>query len=343
MGLGKSIQTVVTVLMYKKKYPNDNILILSPLNVLKHWEREFNKVMIDWMKEKNKLKIYDLSNYKTANSRLEALEEWKKEAGVLLCTYEFFRGCRFEQTYFELLFKPGPSLGNQFTIKYLLKDSFLTPLVILDEGHRIKHDDAQISKAISEIETLRRIILTGYPFQNNLIEYFTMINFIKPEYLGDLSTFKKLFEKPISSGNKFQAPENVQQTAKRRIWILRDRVSPYILRRDSSILKQIVPPKHEITIQVQITKNQKLLYECLIESVKENDNFTVKNVLWIYNCITLLCNHPQIFIKYATFYITKFNKSETKEDVTDTEDTIIKKPLIEVLESTLQKFKLKTS
>eukprot|EP01080_Neovahlkampfia_damariscottae_P003207 gene3207-5523_t len=316
MGLGKSIQTV-TVLMYKKKFPNDNILIMSPLNVLKHWEKEFNKVM-NWTNEKNRIKIYDISTFKTSNTRLEALQEWKKESGVLLCTYEFFRNCRFDQSFYELLFKPGPSL------------------VILDEGHRIKHYEAQISKSISEIATLKRIILTGYPFQNNLIEYYTMINFVQPDYLGDLGTFKKLFEKPIANGHAFQAPENVKQTAKRRIWILRDRVTPFILRRDSSILKQIVPQKHEIVIQVQITKFQKLLYECLVESIKESDDFTVKNVLWMYNCVTLICNHPQIFIKYATFYIDKFNKSDGQNEVTDTEDTVIQKPIIEVIEKLIK-------
>jgi SNF2 family DNA or RNA helicase len=331
LTLKKGIQTIVsflicltlkvTILLYKKMFPDEDVLILSPLNVIKHWDREFKKVM-DWSecKKHERVKIFDISSEKNNLSRLSLLKEWKEARGVLLCTYELFRGCRFEQTFYELLFKPGASI------------------IILDEGHRIKHWDAQISKAISEVQTLKRIILTGYPFQNNLVEYFTMINFVRPNYLGDLSSFKKLFVKPISAGNAFQAPLNIQQTARRRVWILYDRISPLILRRDSSFLKEIVPPKHEIVIHVQITKSQKLLYQKLIESISESEYYTVKNVLWVYNCITLICNHPQIFLKYAKFYIEKFNKSDKNEEIKDTEDTIMKKPLIEVLEKTLSSF-----
>lgn len=70
-------------------------------------------------------------------------------------------------------------------------------IIICDEGHKLKSANNKAAQAIRSLKTTRRIILSGTPIQNDLGEFFVMIDFVNPGLLGSYQTFKKEFENPI--------------------------------------------------------------------------------------------------------------------------------------------------
>ncbi len=73
-------------------------------------------------------------------------------------------------------------------------------VVVADEGHQIKNPATKRFAAVTSLKTKRRIALTGYPLQNNMDEYYTMIMWCMDDLLGDAAYFHDTFSKPIQEG-----------------------------------------------------------------------------------------------------------------------------------------------
>ena len=80
----------------------------------------------------------------------------------------------------------------------------------------LRNEDSGLSSTVRDISTLKRIVLTGTPLQNNLKEYHCMVDFVRPGLLGELNTFKRDFVNPILHGQCIDAhPEEVKLMKKR--------------------------------------------------------------------------------------------------------------------------------
>ena len=72
--------------------------------------------------------------------------------------------------------------------------------MVADEGHVIKNPKTEKARALMRIKTKKRVALTGYPLQNRLIEYYTMVNWVQKGLLEDEEDFKINFVAPITAG-----------------------------------------------------------------------------------------------------------------------------------------------
>jgi SNF2 family DNA or RNA helicase len=116
------------------------------------------------------------------NRRVQYVRRWYNDGGIMLMNYDKFRSLLVSarrKDYEVMLLKPS--------------------LVILDEAHRIKNAATTLTDRVLKIKTLRRICLTGYPLQNNLNEYYCMIDFAYPGLLGDKVEFQTTFRRPIEA------------------------------------------------------------------------------------------------------------------------------------------------
>jgi len=115
----------------------------------------------------------------------------------------------------------------------------------LDEGHKIRNPDSDITILCKQLKTTHRILLSGTPIQNSLKELWSLFDFIYPGRLGTLPMFIKLFELPIKMGGYANASNQEIKASIKCATALRDTINPYLLRRLKVDVASDLPKKSE--------------------------------------------------------------------------------------------------
>jgi DNA repair and recombination protein RAD54 and RAD54-like protein len=180
-------------------------------------------------------------------------------------------------------------------------ERFLAPescdLLICDEAHRLKNDQTLTNRALASLACRRRVLLSGTPMQNQLQEFYSMVNFCNPGVLGTPAQFRKQYEAPILAGREPDASDTDRERGAERSSELSTIVNEFILRRTNNLLSAHLPPKVVEVVCCRMTPLQYELYCHFVQSRSVRSLFASQKSARVLSAITSLrklLNHPKL-------------------------------------------------
>lgn len=137
-------------------------------------------------------------------------------------------------------------------------------LIVCDEGHRLKNNTTNTSTALNQIECKRKVLLSGTPIQNELAEFFALIDFVNPGILGSYSMFKREFEDKIVESQQPECHPQLIELGKQKAAELNEVTEKFILRRTQDINNKYLPTKYESVVFCAMTSNQVILFKIIL-------------------------------------------------------------------------------
>ncbi|KAF9939230.1 DNA-dependent ATPase protein rad54 [Modicella reniformis] len=279
MGLGKTLQCLALLWTLLKQSPApgkgtiEKCIICCPSSLVKNWANE----IIKWLGP-GKIGVLTCDSKGTKEDTNNAMKQWAAAKGrmvvnpVLIISYESLR-------------MYSPVLAQ-------------TPIgmILCDEGHRLKNSGSQTFVALNEMNVQRRVILSGTPIQNDLSEYFSLLNFANPGLLGSTAEFRKNYELPILRGRDSEATDQEQETSNQKLAELSSLVSKFIIRRTNDILTKYLPTKFEHVVFCRLSSFQLNLYKHFINSrsIQKLLRGQGSQPLKAIGLLKKLCNHPDL-------------------------------------------------
>ncbi|XP_068093765.1 DNA repair and recombination protein RAD54B isoform X2 [Hyperolius riggenbachi] len=273
MGLGKTLQCIALIWTLLRQGPYGGrpvikrALIVTPGSLVKNWRKEFQK----WLGTE-RMRVFAVDqDHKVEEFILSPLYP------VLIISYEMLLRSleQFQNLGFDL--------------------------IICDEGHRLKNSSIKTTSALSNLSCSKRIILSGTPIQNDLQEFFALINFVNPGILGSLSTYRKIYEEPILKFREPSAAQEEKHLGEERASELARLTGLFILRRTQEVINKFLPPKTESIVfcrpsMFQLELYRKLLSSGLVRSCLQGLGENSPHLVCI-GALKKLCNHPSLLYK----------------------------------------------
>ncbi|MCF7732263.1 MAG: DEAD/DEAH box helicase [Akkermansiaceae bacterium] len=255
MGLGKTVQALAYLIWLIEEREANNLpgcpaLVVCPKSVLDVWAGEAEKfaphIRVKILRNRDEIDV----------------EEIQTRIDMLVLNYAQLRVC-------------GEELVD---IKWLT--------VILDEGQQIKNPDSKAAKCARELDSQNRLVLTGTPIENRLLDMWSLMAFAMPGVLGSRAYFKKRFDKrkdPLSQAR------------------LASRLRPFLIRRTKLQVAQDLPPRTEEEVYSKMEGIQADLYKAELKRIQkallglDSDEAVKKNSFAILQGLMRLrqiCCHP---------------------------------------------------
>lgn len=224
--------------------------------------------------------------------------------------------------------------------------------VILDEGHIIKNGKTKCSQAMKQLIANHRLILSGTPIQNNVLELWSLFDFLMPGFLGTEKQFCSKFSRPILASHDAKCSAKDQEAGALAMESLHRQVLPFILRRVKEDVLTDLPPKITQDLLCELSPLQERLYEdfskthlnsddlneCLESidrSTRSDGNASVVRKTHIFQALRYLqnvCNHPKLVLtkEHPEYQIIQDDLAKTNRSLNDI-DNAAKLPALKQL------------
>ncbi|KAJ6780708.1 hypothetical protein PWT90_02316 [Aphanocladium album] len=297
MGLGKTMQTITFLSALREsglskdpkilgQIPQDlrdwKVLVICPSGLVENWKDEFNI----WGPENLLEPVILIEATQSPHQRISNARRWADAGGVLIVGY----------TMFKSGFRKGDA--DIQTIDKIITDN--ATVVIADEAHSLKNPKAKISQVAAELKTATRIALTGSPLANNVEEYYAMINWVAPNFLGPLQEFRDMYATPIHQGLYHDSTNYEKRHAIKLLQVLKSTAAPKVHRATikSCLKEDTLPPKEEFVISVPPTPMQRKLYDLYMQAATSSGSkINQANLFGMLNHLALICSHPAAYRK----------------------------------------------
>ncbi|KAM1916805.1 hypothetical protein ACFX13_036481 [Malus domestica] len=299
MGLGKTIQVLsfLGALHFSRMYKPS--IIVCPVTLLRQWKREANK----WYPSFHVELLHDSAREPAIKKKVSKSDESDSDSeGSLDSDYERPESSKSTKKWDSLINRVLRSESGLLITTYeqlrIVGESLLDVdwgYAVLDEGHRIRNPNAEVTLVCKQLQTVHRIIMTGAPIQNKLTELWSLFDFVFPGKLGVLPIFEAEFAVPISVGGYANASPLQVSTAYRCAVVLRDLIMPYLLRRMKADVDAQLTKKTEHVIFCSLTDEQRSAYRAFLASSEvEQIMDGNRNSLYGIDVMRKICNHPDL-------------------------------------------------
>nr|OQO29987.1 DNA repair protein rhp54 [Rachicladosporium sp. CCFEE 5018] len=279
MGLGKTLQCITLMWTLLKQSPEagkgtiSKCVIACPSSLVRNWANE----LVKWLGP-DAIVPFAVDGKASKEELTMQIKQWGSATGrsvtrpVLIVSYETLRLYAQEMA--------GMPIG----------------LMLCDEGHRLKNAESQTFEALTSLNVKMRVILSGTPIQNDLSEYFALLDFANPGYLGTRQDFRKQYEIPILRGRDAAGSDKDIAKGNERLAELLTLVNKFIIRRTNDILSKYLPVKYEHVVFCNNAPFQMDLYNYFIKSPEIQSLLRGKGSqpLKAIGMLKKLCNHPDL-------------------------------------------------
>ncbi|EOU1682376.1 DEAD/DEAH box helicase [Clostridium perfringens] len=268
MGLGKTLQIIAFLLSQKKS----KSIVVVPTSVIYNWMDEFEKFA-------PRIRVGLVHGSKSKRDKV--LRDFKRGIGIKVEEENLKE--KYYEKYDVLLTTYGTLKNDEKAYENLSFD-----YCIIDEAQNIKNPTAQATLSVKNIKSRCNIALTGTPIENNLMELWSIFDFVMPGYLFTKERFRERFILDESNLSE-----------------LKSLITPFILRRLKEDVLSELPEKLEKKYLVEMKGKQKQLYSFYVKAIKNELNANKvyeksgKNKINLFAYLTKLreiCLDPSIVV-----------------------------------------------